>query len=232
MNQPKSLSGEILTEPSLWRRLASMATVRFAGFTLLLGLLLNYVTERRGFTIKVDLLLVTVAFGLTLTAVILFLLSLKPRLAKRGVRYCVLLTLAISVPVTGLYAVFYFGMQIIQTGADRYGQCSQLLEVVNAPEVIPESPVFPGSPTAGCSNLRHGMFLMPYYELSVYGVTDRGKQARVMQGLSNYRSSGATLPIRVKFYEHYNWIQHPGKYGPGWGERGQPERLLRVFYLH
>jgi hypothetical protein len=231
MNQPKSLSGEILTEPSLWRRLVSMPTVRFAGFTLLLGLLLNYVTERRGFTNQVDLLLVTVAFGLTLTAVILFLLSLKPRLAERGVRHCVLLTLVISVPFTGLYAAFYFGMHGIQTGADRYGQCSQLIEVANAPKVIPESPVVPGRPALGCSNLRHGMFLMPYYELSVYGVTDRGEQASVMQGLANYRSSGAALPIRVKFYEHYNWIQHPGEYGPGWGERGQPETLLRVFYL-
>jgi len=196
-----------------------------------LGLLINYIADRRGFANWFDLLLVSVAFGLTLTAVMLFLLSLKPRLAEKGIRHSLLLTLAISVPLTGLYAAFYFGMQNFQTGADRYGQCLQITEVANATSVIPESPVFPGQPAVGCSNLRHGMFLMPYYELSVFGVMDRGEQVLVIKSLANYRSLGATLPIRVKFYEHYNWIQHPGKYGPGWGERGQPEKLLHIFYL-
>jgi hypothetical protein len=232
MEEPRSLSGEVKSEPTIWRMLSVSPTVRFAGFTLLLGLLVNYSTESRGTTNWFDLLLATVAFGLTMTAVILFLFSLKPRLRDRGIRHCLLLTLAVSVPLTGLYAVFYFGMQSIKTSADGYGQCPQIAEVANATGVIPESLAFPGNPAVGCSNLRHGMFLMPYYEISVYGVTDPSEQARVMQGLANYRSSGATLPIRVKFYEHSNWIQHPGKYGPGWGERGQPERLLRVFYLH
>ena len=138
----------------------------------------------------------------------------------------------ISVPLTSVHASYYAITKIFERGVDRYGQCPQLIDVTKETGIVPESPAFPGQPALGCGVERYGMSLMPYNVLAVYGVTDQIQQAGVLRGLSNYRSVAGTLPIRVKFYEHFNWIQHPGKYGPGWGERGQPERLLRVVNVH
>jgi hypothetical protein len=222
---------ELVETSGFWTRLWTRITVRIAALLLVLGFLLDYVVQQRTFGKWLDLFLPSAAFLFVSTGVALFFFGLGVNAVRRGLHKSLMMALLISVLVSSVHSIFYAMMKMLETGADRYGQCSQIIEIANGSEVIPESPVYPGGPAVGCANVRHGMFLMPYYELSVYGVTDRADQTRVLQGLSNYRSSGATFPIRVKFYEHFNWIQHPGKYGPGWGERGQPERLLRVVYL-
>lgn len=209
-----------------WRRIWTRITSRIAASILVVGFLLDYTAQQHTFGKWPDLFLPSVAFLFASTAVVLFFVGLRFNSPRRGIQKILLISLVISVPLTSMHATLYAITKMSERGRDRYGQCSQIVEVANATEVIPESPVFPGQPTADCGNFRHGMLLMPYYELSVWGVTESGEQARVMQGLTNYRSSSGVLPIRVKFYAHYNWIQHPG-----WGERGQPERLLRVVYL-
>jgi hypothetical protein len=223
---------ESVDTSGLWTRLWARTAVRVAALLLVLGLLLDYVALQHSFGKWPDLFLPSVALLLVSTGVALFFFGLGANAVRRGLHKSLMMALLISVPLSSVHAIFYAMMKMLETGADRYGQCSQIIDIAKTAEVIPESPVYPGEPTVGCANLRHGMFLLPYYELSVYGVTDRPNQARVLQGLSNYRSSGATFPIRVKFYEHFNWIQHPNKSGGGgWGERGQPERLLRVVYV-
>jgi hypothetical protein len=210
----------------LWTRLWSRTTVRIAALLLVIGFLLDYVALQQSFGKWPDLFFPSAAFLFVSTGVTLFFFGLGANSVRRGLQKSLMMSLLISIPLSSVHAIYYAVFKMVETGADRYAQCSHLIEEANATGVIPEFPAQAGQPALGCAVERYGMFLMPYDVLSVYGVTGWAEQARLLQSLSNYRSADATLPIRVKFYEHYNWIQHQG-----WGERGQPERLLRVVYV-
>jgi hypothetical protein len=215
----------------LWTRLWTRAPVRIAALLLVLGFIVDYVELQHSLGKWPDLFLPSVAFLFVSTGAVLFFFGLSANWLRRGLQRSLLTALLISVPLSSVHASYYAITKIFERGVDRYGECSQLIEIASESGAIPESPASPGQPALGCAVERYGMFLMPYNVLAVYGVTDPTQQAMVLQSLSDYRSVARTLPIRLKFYEHYNWIQHPGKSGPGWGERGQPERLLRIVYL-
>ncbi len=225
--------------------------------TCLAGLLLNEIPWYRSFGKWVDLLLPIVAFFLAVTGVTWLLTGLLRRsytrelsqLDSHALNISLLPTVAVpaaetrerrrvffpvsllSVPLTVVFGLFYFGMQFIQSGADGIGQCDGLNQAAAATGVIPESVVFHSRPAVGCGNERYGMFLSFYNNMTVYGVTNPADQDRILQTLAEYSEQAHTLPIRLSFYEKENWTDHPGKNGGGWGERG-PEKLIRVATLH
>ena len=137
--------------------------------------------------------------------------------------------LLISLLMTALYAVFYLGMQLVATGADRLGECNRLIEAVSTSHDIPDSIAVPGKPAVGCAVERYGILLSFYNDVSVSGVTDRAAQDRVLQGLSDYRKKARTHPIHVVFYEKENWVSLRGEKST-LGKRG-PERMIRVATL-
>jgi hypothetical protein len=177
----------------LWARLWTRITVRVAALLLVLGIFVDYVGQQRDFGKWPDLFLPSVALLFVSTGVVLFFFGLGASAGRRGLHKSLMKALLISVPLCSVHAIFYAVLKMSETGADRSGRCSQIIDIANATEVIPESPVFPGRAALGCSNVRHGMFFMPYYIVSVYGVTDRADQERVLQGLSNLSFFGGCI---------------------------------------
>jgi hypothetical protein len=209
-----------------WSRKPTLSGI----FSLLAGLVLNYFAAGHSFGIRLDILFASIAFFLALTGFILLIVVLRRSPAEKGVFHCLLMTLAISVPFTGLYVAFYFGMQFIQTGADRYGECPGLVDAAAATHDLPTSQILPPAVAAYCGNGRSGMFLWPYNSSAVYGVTGAAAQDRIVKSVSRYHAAAHTLPVNLMFYDKEDWIQHKGQQGPGWGGRG-PESLIRTVNL-
>jgi hypothetical protein len=220
--------------------------MRWATFGVLTGLLLNYILEHHSFLpLGVlsprlylggwldSLLLPTVAFFLASTGIILFLVALARRSIHGNLLRDLFLAVLISIPLTGLYGVFYFGMQFLQSGSDVLGECSGLDQAAANSGDIPDSVSTPGRPSVGCAVERYGMFLSFYNDLIVHGVTNRTAQDRILGNLVKYRRQVSTHPVRVGFYESENWTpRHVDSTGKGWGggERG-PEKLIRIVTL-
>ena len=133
----------------------------------------------------------------------------------------------LSVPLTVVFGLFYLGMLLLQTGADRTGQCQGLTQAAAETGVIPQSSAFPPGPAVGCGSGRYGMFFSFYNDVTVWGVDDYVKQDQVLQSLSDYQKQNHTLPMRVSFFDKENWTEHPGKNGAVFGQRG-PEKLIRI----
>lgn len=75
-----------------------------------------------------------------------------------------------------------------------------------ATDEIPASSVMPSHPTIGCAQEIRGMFLSPYYEIQVYGVTRGEAQEKIIRALNNHRISSNTFPVRVEFFDSDYWI--------------------------
>jgi hypothetical protein len=69
---------------------------------------------------------------------------------------------ALLFPLIILYTLFAFGMQFIQTGADRLGECPGLEQAAASSNVIAESKWRPGRPALGCEVERRDVFLTYY----------------------------------------------------------------------
>jgi hypothetical protein len=126
-----------------------------------------------------------------------------------------------------LYLVFYIGVQSVQTGADRLGECPELYQAAASANVIPPSQWRPDLPALGCEVERRGMFLSYYNSVGIHGVTDPAAQERILGNLTEHYRLAHAHPIRVMFYEKENWITRRGKNGTISGSRG-PEKLIRV----
>lgn len=137
----------------------------------------------------------------------------------------------LPVPLTVLFGLFYLGTQFTQTGADRTGQCQGLIQVFAGTGLVPQSAALAGRPAVGCGSERYGMFLTLYNSVSIRGIADHEKQDQLLRKLSNYQKQNHILPMRVFFYDKENWIEHSGKNGVAWGQRGR-EKLIRVATLH
>lgn len=133
----------------------------------------------------------------------------------------------VAIPLTVLYSLFFFGIQFVQTGADRLGECPGLDQAARDSHLIPLSKVTPGSVAVGCGVERRGVFLAFYNDMSVYGVTDTAAQEHVLEGIAEHYRQAHTHPVRVRFYEEENWSVRQGKNGVTFGSRG-PEKLIRV----
>jgi hypothetical protein len=134
---------------------------------------------------------------------------------------------SIALPSTILYTVFYAGVQFIQTGADRLGECPGLYGAAASTNVIPESQWRPGRPDLGCEVQRRGMFLSYYNVVGVHGVTDAAAQQRIVDNLTEYYQRSHPHPVFVMFYEKENWTVRQGKNGVTSGS-GTPSKLIRV----
>jgi hypothetical protein len=130
-----------------------------------------------------------------------------------------------SIPAAA-YGLLFLVVQFMQTGADRAGQCEGMERAAAMSGLIPESVVFPSQPAIGCGNERYGIFFSLYNDVTIWGVTNRIDQDRILRILSEYKESKHTLPIRVSFYEKENWKIQAFPRGSE-GERG-PEKLIRV----
>ncbi|MHB8527839.1 MAG: hypothetical protein ACYDD2_17075 [Candidatus Acidiferrales bacterium] len=231
---------DTLARTRLWNR----PRVRLGAALLILGFLLNYVLENE-FFFRLgtrtayqylggwpNLFLPIAAFYLALAGLVLFVFELKGRSASRNLHGRFLPALLISLLFTVFYGIFYLGMQFLQTGADRLGECHGLEQAANTSHDIPESMVWPGHSAVGCSVEKYGMFLSYYNDLAVYGVTNRAAQDRVLHNLSAYHRKAHTHPMHIGFYEKENWGSLVvGKNGKGWGGKRGPEKLLRVVTL-
>jgi hypothetical protein len=198
------------------------------------GLLLNYLLERHS-VLKVreaspyavswaDLFYPPLCVLLSLTGVVLMVGGAMGRAVDRRLR---LYTYAYVFPLTILYTLFAFGMQFIQTGADRLGECPGLDQAASSSHVIPMSKARPGYAAVGCGVERRGIFLVFYNDMSVYGVTDTAAQEQVLESIAEHYRQAHTHPVRVRFYEEENWSVRQGKNGVTFGSRG-PETLIRV----
>jgi vacuolar-type H+-ATPase subunit I/STV1 len=198
-------------------------TIGIGVLLMLSGLVLNYIFDRHSFGLRVELFLTIVPFFVTVTGVVLSIAGVTSLPSRRALR----IALLISVPITILYVPFYVGVQFVQTGADRFGECTGLCQTAVASEVVPVSLSVPGKPAVFCSVERRGMFLSYYNQLTVYGVTDSVAQQKVLDGLTQHYRQAHTNPIQVMFYERENWTVRSGKSGVSSGARG-PEKLIRV----
>jgi hypothetical protein len=234
--QPVTLYGgakmEALEHTGFW----NYPQVRLGLAVMIMGLLFNYVLEEHIFVrlgTKTaygyaggwpNLFLPIVAFYLSVAGFILFLFGLKGRAGFNNP----LTTLVISIVLTALYGAFYLGVQFIQTGADRLGECEGLNQAANSTNDLPESIIFPGRPAVGCSVERYGMFHSFYNDLSVTGVTSLGTQNHILENLSVYSRSAHTHRIHVTFWEKENWTTwHNDKNGASGGSSG-PMTLIRT----
>jgi hypothetical protein len=201
---------------------SNRATVGIGLLLLATGLILNYIFERHSFHVG-DLLYPVLCFFLSLAGVFISVGGV----ARTSFRGLLPYAYATVLPLTILYFVFFYGIQFVQTGADRFGECTGLCQTVAASVVVPGSLSVPGRPAVFCSVERRGMFLSYYNQLTVYGVTDLAAQQKVLDGLTQHYRQAHTNPIQVMFYERENWTVRSGKSGVSSGARG-PERLIRV----
>jgi len=227
----------IIEQKRFWRR----PETSISPCLLVAGLLVNYVAEKHSFIpLGVhppgntwgglpDLFVPVAAFYLTLAGLILFVFALRARQAFGKLSEGLMISLLTSVPLTILYATFFFGMQWIASGTDRLGECPGLDAAATASHEIAQSLAVPGHTDVGCSVQRYGMFLASYNEISIYGAVDPDAQEHVLKNLSDYHKAADTHPIRVVFYEKENWgpllVDKDGK---GWGGKRGPENIIRV----
>lgn len=203
---------------------SNRVTVGIGVLLLSSGLILNYLFERHIlFQSWGDLFFPTVCFLLFATGVA----GLIGGLVRSRTKRLLFFAFPVVVPLTILYIGFYAGMQFIQTGADRLGECPGLDQAAASTNVIPESKSRPGLPAIGCGVERRGMFLTYYNSIGIYGVTEAATQQRVLDSLTGYYRRSHTHPLRVMFYEKENWTVRQGKNGVTSGSRG-PETLIRV----
>jgi hypothetical protein len=198
--------------------------------SLSLGVVVNYVAEGRSFGTGLDILLATIAFFLTITGLMLFIIALWRRLAAQSLFRSLLLTLAICIPLSAFYGAFYFGMQFLQTGADKYGECPGLVDAAAASNDVPTSELYSPKPAVYCGNERSGMFFWPYNSLSVFGVTDPVAQDRVVKNVSKYHREANTFSVRIAFYDRENRVQREGTRGAVWNGLG-PMKIIRCVNL-
>jgi hypothetical protein len=190
---------------------------------LLSGLVLNYFLARQNVGPRVELSLTMGPFFITLAGAVLSIVGLTDVPIRRALRIALLMALTITL----LYIPFYMGIQFLQTGADRFGECTTLCETAAASRVVPVSVSMPGKPAVFCSVERRGMFLAYYNRIMIYGVTERAAQDAVLKGLSEYYHTAHTNPLEVMFLEKENWTARQGRNGVVSGSRG-PEKLIRV----
>jgi hypothetical protein len=176
-------------------------TVMIGVLLLATALTLNYVAERHTlFENWGDLFFPTVCFLLFVTGAAVVIGGL----VRSQIKQLLYFASPIAISLTILYIGFYVGMQFIQTGADRLGECPGLYQAAASTNVIPESKWRPGRPALGCEVERRGMFLSYYNTVGVHGVTDAVAQQRVADNLTEYYRRSHTHPVRVMFYEKEN----------------------------
>lgn len=203
---------------------SNRVTVGIGVLLLASGLTLNYLFERHSlFGVRDHLFYPVLCFFLLLTGLVVSIGGVACGSIRRLLPY----VFSIVVPLTILYIGFYVGMQFIQTGADRLGECPGLDQAAVTSNVIPESQSRPGLPAVGCGVERRGLFLAFYNRLTVWGVTDPAAQQKVLDQVAVYYRRADTHPIQVMFYEKENWTVRVRKNGIGPGSRG-PEKLIRV----
>ena len=199
-------------------------TIGIGALLMAAALTLNFLFERHTlFESWRDLFFPTVCFLLFVTGVAVLIGGLVRSRTKRLLFFA----FPVVAPLTILYIGFYVGMQFIQTGADRLGECPGLYQAAASTNVIPESKWRPGRPALGCEVERRGMFLSYYNAVGVHGVTDAAAQQSVVDNLTDYYRRAHTHPLRVMFYEKENWTVRQGKNGVTSGFGG-PEKLIRV----
>ncbi len=147
---------------------------------------------------------------LSLTGVVL---TVGGAMGSRANRRLLLYAFAYVFPLTILYTLFAFGMQFIQTGADRLGECPGLEQAAASSNVIPESKWRPGRPALGCVVERRGVFLAYYNSVGVNGVTDTSAQQRIIDKLAEYCRRTPTHAVQMMFYEEEHWTVREGKNG-------------------
>jgi hypothetical protein len=198
------------------------------------GLVLNYLLERHNIVKTwegsdyavswADLFYPPLCVLLSLTGIVLMVGGAMGRAANRRL---LLYAFAYVFPLTILYTLFAFGIQFMQTGADRLGECPGLYQAAASSSVIPESKWRPGRPALGCEVGRRGVFLIYYNSVGVRGVTDTSAQQRIIDKLAEFCRRTPTHPVQVMFYEEEHWTVRQGKNAATLGS-GTPSKLVRV----
>jgi hypothetical protein len=152
---------------------------------------------------------------LSLTGVVLVVGAVRRATVRQLLRYA----LAIVLPLTILHTLYSGAIQFVATGADRLGEC---------PNVIPESKQTPGHPAVGCAVERRGIFLSYYNDIFVYGVTDAAAQQCVLDRVAEHFRQAHTHPVQVVFHEKENWSVRQLKNGRTFGTSRGPNKLIRV----
>jgi hypothetical protein len=211
--------------------------VRIGAALLAFGLLSNYVLESHSF-LKPGLqsprmymggwpnqLLPIVSFYLSAAGLLLVIFGLRERISSRS---SLLAGFLVGAVLTGVFALFDISEQIFATGSDTLSECSGIIQAASDSYPIPDSLSQPGHPAAFCAGEQYGMFMSHFNDVSIYGVTARTAQDRMLHDLSAYRGLSHVHPLHVGFYEKENWTGWRNeKNGASGGSRG-PENLIRV----
>lgn len=134
---------------------------------------------------------------------------------------------ALALPLVVLYTIFDFGMQFVASGADRLGECPGLDRAASESEVIPESQWQTGHRAVGCAVERRGIFLSSYNDLTVFGVTHKGSQQRVIDEVSRQYEHAHTHPVQIRFFERENVFTNKASNGVVFQKAG-PVKLIRI----
>jgi hypothetical protein len=128
--------------------------------------------------------------------------------------------------VVAAYCLIYAPSRLFDFDQDPSDQLEALTQAAKSVAVIPQSVSVPSRVGVFGVSGRYGMFFTRFDVVSVYGVTQKESQDRILQQFGEYHRIHCTRPLHVEFYERENWTTWEGTNGVSGGQRG-PEKMVR-----
>lgn len=129
--------------------------------------------------------------------------------------------------VAAAYCLIHAPSMVFDFDPTPSGELEALTQAATNVAAIPQSVSVPGRVGVfGDSARNEGIFLTRFDVVSVYGVTQKESQDRILQQFGAYYRIHRTRPLHVQFYERENWTTWKGSNGVSGGARG-PEQLVR-----
>ena len=132
---------------------------------------------------------------------------------------------AFAIVIT-VYCLIYAPPRIFDFDQNASDQFEALTQAATNAAVIPQSVSDPKRVGVFASSAWYGMFFTRFDVISIYGVTGRESQDRILQTFGDYHRIHSTRPLHVQFYERENWSTWQGANGVSGGRRG-PEKVVR-----
>lgn len=215
---------------------ATLSALRLVGLgacLVFVALLIDYSVQRHIYVWWQDDKYRQITFLLAVPLTLFFMLCtgviLIGSMGKGTQRSVPLVAIGGAIGLTALYGMLLVPAQMVQTGADRLGECAGFYEAARNSNVIPtDSPVLGAvGSSVSCGSQRSGMFLTAHNSVTVWGVNDRGEQDRLLNSLMAYHRQARTHWVQVIFIEKWNMTTTPLSGGARLQTRG-PEHVVRV----
>ena len=129
-----------------------------------------------------------------------------------------------------LMMCFVYGYLLFLAGtttASDVDECQGIVNKVDSENVIPKSISTPSRPALFCDLGVRYPLLRRFDIVTIYGVTDQGRQAAIIQTIQGYRHEKTHKPVLVRFYERENWQSVTDSSSGVRVESRGPETLIR-----